>query len=212
MSLYRGEIAYADRELGLFRDELAARGLLDDGLLVVTSDHGEQFGEHGQFGHGLTLFQEELAVPLILFAPGRVEPGVINAPASLLDLAATLAGLVQNASGSATGVDLLGSSIPEGRELIADLRLAGLAWTALRQDSWKLLDDGGDRLPFLFDLDTDPGETSDLFASTRRARPMRRRLRTLLEALESTALRETEINAPIDEKALEQLRALGYIQ
>src|SRR5262249_55179604 len=65
-------IASLDRDLGTLMDELWRRKILDQTLVILTSDHGEQFGEHGGFGHGLSLYETEVHVPLLVLFPGRV--------------------------------------------------------------------------------------------------------------------------------------------
>lgn len=88
-------LAELDNQIGALLDELEARGVLDETLLILTSDHGEQFGEHGRFGHGLSLYDEETRVPLLIALPGRAPAGhVIDEPVSLADLPATVLDLL----------------------------------------------------------------------------------------------------------------------
>ncbi|MEE8525820.1 MAG: sulfatase [Thermoanaerobaculia bacterium] len=75
-ALYDGEIAYVDSILGVLVDGLRSRGLLDDTLLVITSDHGEHLGEHHMLDHKLSLYDPLLRVPLILWNPKRIPAGV----------------------------------------------------------------------------------------------------------------------------------------
>src|SRR5215831_8612670 len=83
---YEGAIAYLDQQLGRLFDELHHRGVLDNTLVIVTSDHGEQFGEHRLYGHGNSLYSQALHVPLVLFLPRRVPAGLsIPEPVSLRD-------------------------------------------------------------------------------------------------------------------------------
>ena len=62
-------LASLDRELGRLIAELKRRGVYERTVLIVTADHGEQFGEHGEFGHGLSLYQPEIHVPLLIVYP-----------------------------------------------------------------------------------------------------------------------------------------------
>ncbi len=88
---YDGAIAYMDHELGLMFDELQRRGVLDHTVVIVTSDHGEGFGEHGLHGHGNSLYRPELHVPLVIRYPGHVPAGErVTAAVSLRDLGATM--------------------------------------------------------------------------------------------------------------------------
>ena len=83
---YEAEVAYVDQCLGALVDGLAARGLLEETLLVVTASHGVEFLEHGYVGSGWTLHEEVLRVPLVVCAPGRLDPGRVSAPVSLASL------------------------------------------------------------------------------------------------------------------------------
>jgi arylsulfatase A-like enzyme len=88
-------IAYLDAALGRLFDELDRRGVIENTLVVVTSDHGEELGEHTLVGHGRSLYLDELHVPLLVVKPGRVPSGKIVAePISLRDLPATIVDLV----------------------------------------------------------------------------------------------------------------------
>ena len=75
-NLYRDSydscIAYLDRQVGLLLDEMERRGLLENTLVILTSDHGEQLGEHGVIAHGVSLYRQEVHVPLLLIPPSRV--------------------------------------------------------------------------------------------------------------------------------------------
>jgi arylsulfatase A-like enzyme len=90
---YDAEIAAADECLGALVDGIRSRGALDATTLVVTGTQGEELGEHGDTGSGWTLYDEVLRVPLLVRAPGVVEPGRTGAPASVVDLYPTLLAL-----------------------------------------------------------------------------------------------------------------------
>jgi len=89
--LYDGEVAYLDFHVGRLVDGLADRGRLDETLLVVTADHGEEFFDHGGFEHGHTLYDELLHVPLLVRPPGgAAKPRRVEGVVRLLDLAPTI--------------------------------------------------------------------------------------------------------------------------
>ena len=97
-----------DHHVGRLFDALAERGELDDTLVIVTSDHGEHFGEHGLFTHGNSLYQPVLHVPLVIAWPGRVPAATrVAGPVSLRDLPATVCEL----AGVGEGNPFLGSSL-----------------------------------------------------------------------------------------------------
>ena len=88
---YDGEIRYTDHIVGEFMDDLRARGLLDNTLVVIFSDHGEEFWEHGSMIHGLTLFNEQLHVPLFIRFPGSDGPtGRVSQMVSSCDVFSTV--------------------------------------------------------------------------------------------------------------------------
>ncbi|MGD2174149.1 MAG: sulfatase [Candidatus Brocadiaceae bacterium] len=217
-TLYAAEVRYLDHWLGVLLDFLRSGGGRDETALVFTSDHGEAFLEHGQYGHGEFLYEEFLRVPLMVRAPGlepRREPG----PASLLDVAPTLCTLA--------GVEP--SPTFEGRSLLdgppRDCVFAETAYrlfvadrphnVAARTREWKLvcdLEQGRDELYF---LPEDPGEQRSLMDShPDQLKEMQRRVAAHLER-ERPSLQPRQ-EAPIPSRADEQelkarLRALGYL-
>lgn len=94
---YAASLAYLDFEIGRLVDSLESRGLLHNTLVIITSDHGEQFGEHGMFVHGNSLYRPLMNVPLILSWPDRVPANVtVDRPLNLRDLAATVLDLTKS--------------------------------------------------------------------------------------------------------------------
>jgi arylsulfatase A-like enzyme len=92
---YDRTIAFMDQQIGLLLDELQRRGILDNTLVIVTSDHGEEFLEHGVMTHGNSLYSPSLHVPLLLRLPGRVPAGVrVPQAVSVRDLPATVCAML----------------------------------------------------------------------------------------------------------------------
>ncbi len=90
---YDAEIADSDRSIEMLFHALSAFGMLDNTLVIISSDHGEEFLDHDWVEHGWTLHEEVLRVPLILWAPGKVPPGRVKAPVSVVDFYPTIARL-----------------------------------------------------------------------------------------------------------------------
>jgi arylsulfatase A-like enzyme len=89
---YESCIAYLDQQVGLLLDDIDRRGLLENTLVIITSDHGEQFGERGLMGHGVSLYRREVHVPLLVIPPSRSSPGrFVNQPVSNREVPATVA-------------------------------------------------------------------------------------------------------------------------
>jgi arylsulfatase A-like enzyme len=215
---YDGGVRWVDSLVGEFLDFLESRGSFGSSIVVITSDHGEEFLEHGQIGHSRTLYREALMIPLIIAAPGAV-PREVDALVGLADLTPTL-------------LDLLGLPAPgrpDGRSLapffcgdgpaadFAPFRLSVLhdldAETGLRLVSWMdatrhFIWDPVESRPLLFDLRRDPAERSDR-ADERRDEVERLR-REVAPALGREALRPAQAASPPSAAELEQLRALGY--
>lgn len=212
--LYDGEVAYVDAQIGRLLAELERRGHLADSIVVVTSDHGEEFLDHGGFEHGHTLYQELTHVPLILSAPGRLAPARIGARVGLIDVGPTLCELTGVAPpATAAGRSLVpwarGASQAQSEPILAHGNFWGPALESLIAGPHKLIlpaDPSAD--PELFDLDQDARETADLA-------PTRRDLVTHLAELfgrarERMAREARGIEVELDARRLDQLRTLGY--
>jgi arylsulfatase len=177
---YDAEIRFNDHEFGRLLDFLDARGLYRDALVVFTADHGEELRDHGELGHGFSLFEEVVQVPLLVKLPGNAHAGrVVRTPASLLDVPPTIlrAAGVEPASG-VEGMDLLellraedaGEAV--SRSLFLDLDLVGVAARhslagGVVSGAYKLLELREPRSDLLlFDLARDPGERRNAAAET----------------------------------------------
>ncbi|HAC78953.1 MAG TPA: hypothetical protein DCG06_01570 [Deltaproteobacteria bacterium] len=175
IALYDGEIRYTDSYVGKVLNVLEQIGASEKTIVIVTSDHGEEFFEHGQKGHGKNLYDETIRIPLIISQPSRIRPGqVIETQVRLADIAPTVLGLVgipQPPEFGATqtmavGLDLsapiLTDFAPPG-DLIAHshLRLFD-KMTSVRNERSKFIRKGGLENFELYDLAEDPGENNDL--------------------------------------------------
>ena len=95
IDVYDDSIYYLDRRLGILLDELGRRGVLDDTLVIVASDHGEHLGDHLLFFHGCSLYRQLVGVPLVIVDPKGVPAGrVVVEPVSLRDIPATVVDLL----------------------------------------------------------------------------------------------------------------------
>ena len=128
-ALYEGELAWTDAELGRVLDKLEALGRLDETLIVVVSDHGDEFFEHGSIGHRRTLYEEVVQVPWIMRLPERLPSGVeVAGLVSLVDVPATileLVGLEPPAEGQGRSVlpEVRGEAVADGRERSVQYRV-----------------------------------------------------------------------------------------
>lgn len=219
---YDGEVAHTDRQIGRLLRKMAELGLDDRTAVVLTSDHGEEFGEHGGRLH-FSLHEEVSRVPLILRVPG-VAPSRRTDPAEQIDLVPTLLSLVGAALPEGLpGRDLLAGEGSSGPIFMERHRPAYLLQRAVIRDRYKLYavsavsesPEPGARRPgigvgpglFLYDLETDPGETTNLW---RTGHPVAPELLELLRR-DFPVAAEPSAEAPIGEELGRQLESLGYI-
>ncbi|MEM1182605.1 MAG: sulfatase [Acidobacteriota bacterium] len=218
-ALYYAEAAYSDEVFGEFLGTLDRHGLGGAPLLLL-SDHGEEFYEHGNLEHGRSLFEESVRVPMIVRAPGRLPAGRVTARVQHLDVMPTLLGwagvevpatLEGQPLGQLARVERApGADRRRGRWVFSHLHLDGAERAALYRTPLKLTAEriGGDRLGRfqLFDLSTDPGELNNLVDSMPLERgwlvqEMRRRLE----------VREDAAEVDLDPETRRRLEALGYL-
>ncbi|WP_161569839.1 sulfatase [Halobellus limi] len=139
-ALYRGDVRYLDHHLGEFIDALKQRGLLEDTVFIVTSDHGELFGEHGKVGHPPSGYEESFHVPLFCFGPGIPEGRRIEDIASLLDIPPTVAGLFDLGEDSRWEGKSLVPSIKDGpRDQEHSMFLGDTSVLAYQNERWRLV-------------------------------------------------------------------------
>jgi arylsulfatase A-like enzyme len=181
---YDGEVAFVDHHVGRVLDALEKSLVYDRTAVIVTSDHGEAFAEHGMIRHGFELWEELVRVPLIVRVPG-VAARHIQTRRSAIDLAPTildLCGVPAPAGNDANALD--GTSLvpdffaaagtePPARPVFIDMAAGpnNADRQALIDGSKKLVASGGRPLS-LYDLDADPGEAKDLLDDAAQAQPM----------------------------------------
>lgn len=230
--LYEGEMAMTDALLGELIENLRELGILDETLVVVTADHGENIGDHGMIDHMLSFYDTTIRVPLMLRYPPRIQPGQVNEElVSLVDVAPTIldvCGLPQDTlpgSGRSlldpnrvprefvvaendrpvNGIQLLNGAFPDFDTTGIDKR-----GRMLRTRRHKLIWREGGPSEF-YDLEADPAELRDLGAVPSEAQS------TLQSQLEVWMQRHgsdpgaTRFESE-DAASLERLRALGYIE
>ncbi len=217
---YDGEIRYWDDQLGHLLGELEAEGVLDNTWILITSDHGEAFGEHAFFGHGTNLHDELIRVPFLIVPPGN-EPGrVIDEPVELIDIFPTV-------------LSIFGLPVPEGapgRVLApraANDRSAGFSFVraksyqgdvvvtrergAVRSPSHKVIAELSEDGPVeSFDLRQDPGEQRPLSSDDQAA--LQESLRDQLSRWHRKTPRGMSDDVPtLDPAIREKLIRLGYL-
>jgi len=207
---YLSEVAYTDHAIGVLLH--GAAGLATGVLTVLAGDHGESFGEHGEWTHGFFLYDTTVLVPLVVHFPGRIQAGESPAPARLVDIAPTILDLLHlPAWVQGDGTSLV--PVLDGRaQEVPPAYLETLQpWLAYGWAPLRALRPAGRKLivaprPELYDLQDDPGEVENVFeARADEARTLRAAL-AQREAMPAAASRRSD-----DPEAAERLRALGYV-
>lgn len=165
--LYQGEIAFADAQLGQLLAHLNGLGAKDNTIITVTGDHGESFGEHGDWLHGLKVFESEIHVPLLLRYPGHLPAGVnVVAPIQHIDVLPTLLELTGlSAKESLQGTSLLPIISPDAdaSSRVAFTELANEAFVSvLSWGDWKLIRNNANDQVQLYNLNLDETEQQNL--------------------------------------------------
>jgi arylsulfatase A-like enzyme len=215
---YDGGIAYLDSEIGNLMDRLRSMGLYDDTLIIVTSDHGEAFGDHDRIGHTVTsLFQDGSHVPLVVKLPGQHEARRSAALVSHVDLMSTV-------------LETLGRPLPpglQGRPLSSprsesdvvygeahaigdhdrNARLRGVRRAAFTTSAKLILWSGGP--PEFYNLAADPGESQNRYDAKD---PAVASLEASLTAWTAAIPKQLSKPTKLDKESVDRIRSLGYIQ
>ena len=207
---YDAEITFADQQLGRLIAWLENRGLAERTIVIVTADHGEALGEHGELTHGMFIYDATMRVPLVIWSPSlltgplRLEDRAVG----LVDLRATIEDLVGiGAAPDLDGLSLLGD-LPADRRLYLEtegpLRTVGSSpLRGLRATTDKYID-APDRE--YYDLVADPGETDNLYHEHRRELTGRQET---IDAILATD-RPAAAGRQLTDEEKTRLRSLGY--
>jgi arylsulfatase A-like enzyme len=226
LALYDGEIGYTDHHIGELLKALDARGHRDDTLVLLVSDHGEEFLDHGGVRHGRTLYDEQTRGTLLLRHPDALPAGrTVSAPACHLDLTPTLLDAVgAEPDRECQGTGLLPLARGQGAAPTeADARpifLEGATRPELRavvQGRHKLIRDTRSGSEELYDLEADPAERTNLAP---KASDIRRRLGGHLDRHIAACAEKAKVyqvggitpRPKLTRRDIETLRALGYLK
>jgi arylsulfatase A-like enzyme len=217
-ALYDGEVSYWDAELGKLLDGLRERGLYEDLTIIVTSDHGEEFNDHGGFWHGTTLYDEQVHVPLLVKLPQARRGGTV------------VRHWVQSIDLTPTVLKLLDAPVPEGVQggdlfmgtdvIYAEESHEGNVLESVREldgtDEYKLINANRDNprglKPIeLYRVDLDPAEQENLASSS----PDQVRMATKALLEQRALAKEDGVAADsveLDDDVAAHLEAIGYIE
>jgi len=212
---YDAEIRHMDGAFGRVIDSLEGIGVYDGSLILFTADHGESLGEHDYyFEHGWFAYDATLRVPLMLKLPGQRTGEVVRDQVSTLDILPTLAARIGlELTPGAMGRDLLAGDGPGRAVLVESSDGYPVKYHGIRSRGWKYVVRDGDASEELYDLGTDPGETTNLAATEPdRSAELRLQLGAVLRSARQRAVPAPNPGAMDDAETLEQLEALGYVE
>ncbi|MBN2400379.1 MAG: sulfatase-like hydrolase/transferase [Candidatus Aminicenantes bacterium] len=215
---YRGEVAYVDFHVGCMIADLKERRLIEHTLVVITGDHGEAFGEHREYGHGIFCYEESVKVPLIFISPVLPKKSTrIHARVSLVDIMPTVLKMLgKDSDKNCQGLSLLASMTGSKEAVARSIYLESMYgrelnnWAPLTgwlKNHFKYIS-----LPQaeLYDLQADPAEKTNLFYKNNRlARQMDDELAQWVGSQQARNVKVSRTALQADDK--KKLAALGYI-
>jgi arylsulfatase A-like enzyme len=230
-ALYDAEIRYLDEQIGALLKRLDERGDLSNTLVIITSDHGEYFGEHGLIGHQFGLYDPVLRVPLIVRPPkGTAVPGRASARVEVIDLFATIldaAGApasVESASRSVLGESQRGMALAESYRPLKYLRKLEARHPnfdasrfdrrirSIRDGDYKFIWSSDGRHE-LYQIETDSLESRDLAAhDAEQVARFSRILEGWSQNCDSQVALAADAEPELDDEMRAELRALGYVE
>ncbi|GMU93687.1 MAG: hypothetical protein AMXMBFR4_27450 [Candidatus Hydrogenedentota bacterium] len=220
---YIGEIEFCDQQIGKLIDGLKQRGLYDNSVIVFTSDHGEEFHEHGGWWHGLSLYDEQIGVPLLIKLPKNELAGETNVFMTRhVDLAPTLlqfAGVPKDDGMQGTSLFMVDNAAEWGNNEVSDiyshLNFEGIELRAVRTPSFKLIQaNEGNKRNYkpveLYHVEKDPEESENLAGmKLEEEQILTERLGEMRKAAEDRqAIPESGVMTP---EMRDALKSLGYV-
>ena len=222
IELYDGEISYWDQHFGRLMEALRQRPDWDRTIVVVCSDHGEEFNEHGGWYHGTTLYEEQVRVPLLVRLPDSELGGTAEDRwVGLIDIAPTLARLTgaDVPEGMQQGRDLFNPS-DTARVMFAEEDHEGNRLRSVRfmsgDEEWKLIEANPDNrrgveAQELFEMGADPAEARNLASGDpEQVTAAREQLEAAADRASEGAVEGTSVG--LDAASVERLRAIGYME
>jgi arylsulfatase A-like enzyme len=208
LRLYDSEIAFTDAQIGRLVEHLRERGDWKNTLLVFTADHGEEFMDHGRWGHTTRLYEELIQVPLIVHYPDE-QTGRVATPVALVDVLPTVLAATGHARPPTfAGHDLRGEADP-ARVLFSETSKGAHLSAAIR-GSHKLIVDHDGGAPELYDLSADVDETNNIAPlEPELVAELSREIRRWSEKNKKTKKSGTKVK--LSDEEIQQLEALGYV-
>jgi arylsulfatase len=221
INLYDGALRYMDSQIGALIEGLERLGVLDNAIVIITSDHGEEFREHGGMGHGANLFEEQLQIPLVFLRTSAFPYNKkVTEAVGLVDILPTLIDYLKLDSSAETrdGRSFVGSlgeddRIGAPKYQYAETELTHLFRSVVSEDRWKMIysEETGVRQERLYNLSEDPAERVNLIKERQAiASELREELAKAFSNFESRSF-STDTVEP-SEQTRQLLKAVGYLE
>jgi arylsulfatase A-like enzyme len=218
---YDRGLRHLDALFDQFLEQLRSAGKLENTLLLVTSDHGESFGEHDYFAHEYQLYDTLIRVPLLLWYPGVVPAASVRQEqVQLIDLVPTVlafTGIEHSAhhDGIEWRTALLSGAPLQERTAVASYRFRGERRFMVRTQRYKLIHDSVQNTEEVYDLQSDPGETRNLLSDSATP-PESATLKSLRQEMANLLAIHDQVERnkgedPLAEDVVRELQALGYV-
>lgn len=182
-------------------------------LVVIASDHGEEFFEHNEFTHGQQLYEESIKVPLIIYAPSKLPADVkVKQQVGIIDIMPTILDILkiksrQKLSGKSL-LPLISGNKKEERILYSELARLGKDFVSAKFKNWKYIFNVNTNQEELYDLSSDPGEKNNIVSTNEKlATDFRAKVKNLLSSSKGVKNEEK----PVSKNAVDGLKSLGYI-
>ncbi|MHC4572132.1 MAG: sulfatase-like hydrolase/transferase [Planctomycetota bacterium] len=216
-ALYAGEISYVDHCIGQVIKKLKGLGIYDSTLIIITSDHGEMLGEHGEDTHGYFIYQSSIKVPLIFKLPEKTKSKNVKELVSLIDIVPTVCGLLGiKPPPQVQGIDLSPYFTEENiaktqRHLYCESLYPTIhnanSLLGIVTDHWKYIQT---TRPELYDLTKDPQESNNLVEiQPQQASILQDKLKVILEKQVRKDSSDSKLD--LDNESIKRLQSLGYI-
>ncbi len=220
VNLYDGAIRYVDEQIKWLMQAFKEAGVYDNSLIILTSDHGEEFLEHGGLHHGGTLYEEQLEIPLLIFPSGIVrESREVDPPVGLIDLFPTLnewLSLGLPVQGRAISLkkailDADDSQLKARTLLFSETDLEDSIRSVLFQNRWKYIENNSKDTRELYDLADDPAEKKNLLAEqSALSTNLAESLNAQFTEFEKESVAARHVN--LDDWTKKSLKAMGYLE
>ncbi len=214
---YDGEVAYTDQQVGRLLEAVARKSPPENTLIAALSDHGESLSEHGEYTHGVFLYDVTLRVAFLMAGPGVPRDLRVKPQARTIDLLPTLLELLgtrapEGVQGASLAPAFAGRSAPAtesyAETLFPKINLGWAELRAVRTDRWKYI---RAPKPELYDLAQDPGETRNVVASyAKEAAELEAKLKAAAGSGGGQGSEKVR-TVMVDSRTMEQLRSLGYL-